>query len=55
MRVRVIKCVHTGVECIYMGVEGGGIGMREGLESARTVEGGGVEGECKSIKFSNYR
>ena len=29
--------------------------MLEGLESARMVEGGGVEGECKSIKFSNYQ
>ena len=29
--------------------------MLEGLESAHMVEGGGVEGECKSIEFSNYQ
>ena len=50
MRVRVVKCVRAGVECVRVGVEGGGIGMCEGLESARAVEG-----ECKSIEFSNYR
>ena len=55
MRVRVVKCVRAGVECVRVGVEGGGIGMREGLESAHAVKGGGVEGECKSIEFSNYR
>jgi hypothetical protein len=55
VRVRVVKCVRAGVECIHVGVEGGGISVHEGLESARTVEGGGVEGECKSIEFSNYQ
>ena len=34
---------------------GESIGVREGFESARAVEGGGVEGECNNIEFSNYR
>ena len=55
MRVRVVKCVCAGVECVCVGVEGGGIGMHEGIESAHAVKGGGVEGKCKSIEFSNYQ
>jgi hypothetical protein len=53
--VRVVECVRAGVECVRVGVGGGGIGVHEGLESACAVEGGGVEGECNNIEFSNYR
>ena len=47
--------MYTQVLNTYMWVLKAGalIGMREGLESVRTVsrlEGGGVEGECNSIE-----
>ena len=36
--------------CAWVSRVGESIGVREGFESARTAEGGGVEGKCNSTE-----
>jgi hypothetical protein len=36
--------------CAWVSRVGESIGVREGFESARAVEGGGVEGKCNSTE-----